>query len=285
MLEILNDPADAAAWCDAEREAGRQFGFVPTMGALHKGHLSLIERSLAENDSTCASIFVNPLQFNKAADYESYPRDFESDHDKLRSIGCNMVFSGTSQQIFPEATRIEDVQMLDPGPYARGLEGKYRGVHLTGVCTVVDRLFRITGQCRAYFGLKDYQQLLVVSDLAARLGYPEIVACATVRDDDGLALSSRNLLLKPEHRQVALGISRALNTARMAWNSNEQDSEVLQHLMLKVLELPGLEIDYAELRDPEDWQEHSPKGKLKRAVALIAATVGGVRLIDNMRLD
>lgn len=285
MLEILNGPADAARWCDEERKAGRKFGFVPTMGALHDGHLSLIDRSLTENDSTCTSIFVNPLQFNKASDYDSYPRDIESDYDKLRSIGCHMVFSGTSQQIFPEAARIEEVQMLDPGYFARGLEGEFRGVHLTGVCTVVDRLFRITGQCRAYFGLKDYQQLLVVSDLAQRLGYPEIVPCETVREDDGLALSSRNLLLRPDQRQTAQGIYRALSAARAAWHSNVRDSVTLQHLMLEKLKLPGLEVDYAELRDPEQWQEHSPKGNLKRAVALIAATVGEVRLIDNLRLD
>ncbi len=254
------------------------------MGSLHDGHLSLLRRSIEENDVTCASIFVNPLQFNSARDYQIYPRELESDYEILRQAGCDMVFGGNMSNMFERSEFTGEIKMLRPGPYAKGLEGEFRPGHLQGVCTVVDRLFRIVGKCRAYFGEKDYQQLLVVRDLAERIGYPQVVGCKCVRDPDGLALSSRNSLLSRRQHKTALCISRALSAVKDTWERGERDASVLQSVMLAKLDKPGVKVDYAELRDPESWLD-APCEHLERAVALIAAYVGDVRLIDNLRLD
>lgn len=285
MLEIIENPLSASDWCTSQRAQGLRIGFVPTMGALHAGHQSLIERSIDENDVTCVSIFVNPLQFNDPDDYQKYPRNLESDYKTLEKLGCDMVFSGSSREMFPEASNLEEVEILDPGPYASGLEGDYRPGHLEGVCTVVNRLFIFVGECRAYFGLKDYQQLLVVQHLAEKLGHPQIVACDTVRETSGLALSSRNRLLSSTDATTASSIYRALNAAKNLWSKGVRDSQELSTAMKSILEESSMTVEYAELRDPDDWPGSSPIGELDRAVALIAVKIGGVRLIDNLRLD
>ena len=255
------------------------------MGALHAGHLSLIERAIAENDVSCVSIFVNPLQFNNPKDFSSYPRDLQSDYRILEEINCDMVFRGSSQDVFPEASSLEEVEILDPGRFAEGLEGEFRTGHLQGVCTVVDRLFRFVGKCKAYFGLKDYQQLQVILDLSTRLGYPEIVACPTIRDEQGLALSSRNELLTSSQIDAAKQIFRALTEARNSWQLGIRDANALQQEMHENLRADQIQVDYAEIRDPCNWQPDSPNGLVEQAVALIAAHIGSVRLIDNLRLD
>ncbi|MDE0308720.1 MAG: pantoate--beta-alanine ligase [Acidiferrobacterales bacterium] len=285
MLEIIESPVSASDWCASQRAQGLHVGFVPTMGALHAGHQALIERSLDENDVTCASIFVNPLQFNDPDDYETYPRQLDSDYRILEELGCDMVFSGTSRDMFPEASSLKEVEILDPGPYAVGLEGDYRPGHLEGVCTVVDRLFRFVGECRAYFGLKDYQQLLVVQHLAESLGYPQVIACETVRENSGLALSSRNRLLSDADKTAAKNIFRALIEVKKMWNSGIRDSQTLSAAMKSFLDACSINVEYAQVRDPRNWRANPPVGELDRAVALIAVKVGGVRLIDNLRLD
>ena len=285
MLEINTDPLSASDWCRRRRAEDLSIGFVPTMGALHAGHKSLIERSIDENDVTCVSIFVNPLQFNDPNDFEKYPQSLESDYDILERLGCDMVFSGTSESMFPEAASVDEVEILDPGPFASGLEGSYRPGHLEGVCTVVDRLFRFVGNCRAYFGLKDFQQLLVVQNLAKKLGYPQVVPCDTVRDSNGLALSSRNRLLSPPDLAEAKKIYRALTEARKLFDTGIHDCDRLRTAMLSVLENDKILVEYADVRDPNNWQPVSPTGDLDHVVALIAAKIGGVRLIDNLRLD
>ena len=284
-MEILDNPVSATRWCEFQRSQNRTIGYVPTMGALHAGHLSLIERAIAENDVSCVSIFVNPLQFNNPKDFASYPRDLQSDYRILEEINCDMVFRGSSQDMFPEASSIEEVEILDAGRFARGLEGEFRPGHLQGVCTVVDRLFRFVGNCKAYFGLKDYQQLQVILDLSARLGYPEIVACPTIRDEQGLALSSRNELLTSSQIDAAKQIFRALTEARKSWQLGIRDANALQQEMHENLRADQIRVDYAEIRDPCNWQPDSPKGLVEHAVALIAAYIGSVRLIDNLRLD
>ncbi len=284
MLTVLEAPVSATEWCRKQREIGRTIGFVPTMGALHEGHLSLLRRAIAENDVACASIFINPLQFNEPDDFLRYPRDLETDCRLLDETGCNMVFSGTNRDMFPEADSIEDVELLDPGPAGLGLEGAFRIGHLEGVCTVVERLFKFVGACRAYFGLKDYQQTLVIKDLAKRLGFPEIRLCETVRDENGLALSSRNALLSQAETEIAKNISQALFHAQTLWTSGCRDCEQLRAVMRKHLPAP-LQVEYADVRDPFDWQPESPAGRINHAVALIAARIGEVRLIDNLRLD
>ncbi|MFQ5937798.1 MAG: pantoate--beta-alanine ligase [Acidiferrobacterales bacterium] len=281
----LPDPDSAHRWCADERAGGRTLGFVPTMGALHPGHLALVQRAVAENDRCCVSIFVNPLQFNDPEDLRSYPRDYENDARQLEDAGCHMIFTGTPQQFFPEVETLDQVVQRDPGPGARGVEGAGRPGHFVGVATVCERLFKVVGRARAYFGEKDFQQTLVVKDLARSLGYPEIVVCPTVRDTSGLAWSSRNFLLTDTDRQQAAFLARALFTAAAAWRAGERDAQTLRAVMLRELERGNVQVEYAEVRDPEAWSPEPPTGKMVRAQALVAAHVGKVRLIDNLRLD
>lgn len=280
MIVRFGHPGDAAHWCAAEGAAGRTLGFVPTMGALHEGHVALVRRALAENDRACVSVFVNPLQFDDPADFAAYPRDFEADVVRLDAAGCSMVFTGTPEAFFPERPA-----PVDPGPCAEGLEGEHRNGHFAGVATVVARLFDLVQPTRAYFGQKDFQQALVVRDLARRRGGPQIVVHPTVREPSGLALSSRNARLDAEGRQRALGLHRALRAARAAWLAGERRARSLQRVLCGALEREALSIDYAEVRDPERWSARAPEGELDRAVALVAARVGAVRLIDNLVLS
>ncbi|MEA3291285.1 MAG: pantoate--beta-alanine ligase, partial [Pseudomonadota bacterium] len=151
MILHLPDPTGARRWCSRQRASQRSIGFVPTMGALHEGHLSLVRRSLEENGVTCASIFVNPLQFNDSGDFSNYPKDIDSDLQLLQEIGCDMVFSGTLGQFFPEAEDLDKIELADPGPHALGLEGAHRPSHFHGVRAICERLFRTVGPGRAYF--------------------------------------------------------------------------------------------------------------------------------------
>lgn len=282
-LVRLESVEEGRAWCAASAAEGGTLGFVPTMGALHEGHLDLVRRASRENDRVCVSIFVNPLQFNDPADLERYPRDFAGDARMLAAAGCSMVFTGTLEQFFPEGA---DAARRDPGPAALGLEGEFRPGHFEGVATIVDRLFDVVGPTRAYFGAKDFQQCLVVEELArSRGGAPEIVRCPIVRSSGGLALSSRNALLEGEAREDALVLSRALAVTRSAWDQGLRDADALAGTLRVALEHPGVEIEYAEVRDPGAWTADAPSGLMERAVALVAAQVGGVRLIDNMELS
>ncbi len=285
MIVEFHDPGEAREWC-----AGRTgLGFVPTMGALHEGHLELVRRAVRENDAACASVFVNPLQFGEAQDFERYPRDFARDARLLDSAGCAMVFTGTLAGFFPgeldaRGTLPQD-RRLDPGPSAEGLEGEHRPGHFAGVATIVARLFEIVRPARAYFGAKDFQQTLVVKDLVRRFGGPEIIVCPTSRESSGLARSSRNERLSPAERERATALVRALREARDAWRAGVRDAARLGAVMRASLDREGIAVEYAQVRDPEAWSADEPTGPLRRAVALLAARVGPVRLIDNLRLD
>jgi len=253
------------------------------MGALHAGHLGLVQRARAENDRVCVSVFVNPLQFDDPGDFERYPRDLEADARLLEEAGCDALFSGRLEQFFPEARGPSSIALLDPGPAARGLEGDHRPGHFAGVATICARLFEIVAPARAYFGEKDYQQCLVVSHLAARRGGPRIVVCPTSRDPDGLARSSRNALLDPAGRARALAIPRALFAARAAWGEGLRDVGRLEALLLEELRRAELEVEYARVRSPARLDQAPPDGRAADdARALIAARVGRVRLIDNL---
>ncbi|MFN0007102.1 MAG: pantoate--beta-alanine ligase [Planctomycetota bacterium] len=284
MIEILRDPSSAAAWCERTRAAGQSLGFVPTMGALHEGHLALVRAALERNDRVCVSVFVNPLQFNEKGDFECYPRDLEGDSRALAATGCSMVFTGTLEQFFPA-----DVALRDPGPRALGLEGDLRPGHFAGVATIVQRLFEVVKPDTAYFGQKDFQQTLVVEDLARAMGYPRIRVCPTVREPSGLAMSSRNRLLSAEARERAVLLSRSLRAARAAWRSGQRGAAELAGAMRAEFDrrpqdgVPVV-IEYATVRDPSAWTPNEPSGPLERAVALVAARVASVRLIDNMVL-
>jgi len=258
------------------------------MGALHEGHLSLARAALEECASCVVSVFVNPLQFDDPGDLERYPRDLAADARLLEEVGVDMVFTGTLSGFFPDELvdgGLPPAHLLDPGPSARGLEGAFRSGHFAGVATIVDRLFDVVAPDRAYFGRKDLQQCLVVRDLAARRGSPRIVTCPTVREDDGVARSSRNLLLDPAGRAAAPAVHRALQAARRAWAEGERQPDALCARMDEVLAGADLEVEYAEVRDPEAWTEARPALPLERGVALVAARAGAVRLIDNQALS
>ncbi|MCY3768165.1 MAG: pantoate--beta-alanine ligase [Gammaproteobacteria bacterium] len=285
----LNSPREAAAWCDRQRQAGLQLGFVPTMGGLHDGHLSLLEQSRAQCDVSCASIFLNPLQFNDPADLATYPGDFDQDLARLAQAGCAMVFTGTLAQFFPEVEEERDIPRLSPGPAGKGLEGRYRPGHLEGVVTIVDRLFRTVGPCHAYFGEKDFQQTLVVRDLAERLRpcgtRINVVVCPVIRGPSGLALSSRNQRLGVRQRATAAKIHQALQCARTAWrNDRVRTPEALESRMRAALAHPDIVIEYASIREETRWTEHRPAGKLSRPRALIAVYIDNIRLIDTLLL-
>jgi pantoate--beta-alanine ligase len=241
------------------------------------------------------SVFVNPLQFDDAQDFERYPRDLEADARLLESAGCSLLFTGTLAQFFPEVSGgdVPDapgapgapgglrVPLRDPGPDAAGLEGAFRPGHFAGVATICARLFEVVRPERAYFGAKDFQQCLVVRHLARELGFPAIVVCPTSRDPDGLARSSRNRLLAPEERTRALALSRALFAARTAWRAGERAPARLEAVLAAAL--AAVEVEYAVVRDPERFTVPPPE-RLERARALVAARVGRVRLIDNLDL-
>jgi len=256
------------------------------MGALHAGHLALVAAARAECDAVCASVFVNPLQFDDPRDFERYPRDVASDSALLDGARCDMVFSGTLEQFFPESGgRREAIAWRDPGPSALGLEGEHRPGHFAGVATIVARLFELIEPAAAYFGAKDFQQTLVVRDLARAMGGPRIVVCPTVREPSGLALSSRNQRLSQEERRQSTAIYRSLLAGRDGWAQGLRTARELAQCVARSLARSPLGVEYAAVRDPEQWSAGDPPGRLERAVALVAARCGSVRLIDNLRLD
>jgi pantoate--beta-alanine ligase len=254
------------------RRAGQSVGLVPTMGSLHAGHLSLVAASLAENDRTVVSIFVNPLQFGPAEDFERYPRDLEVDLRSLDGLRVDAVFAPTVAGMYPPGAssrvRVTDLDEV--------LEGKHRPGHFEGVATIVTKLFWAARPDRAYFGQKDAQQAALISRLAADLSTGITVrVCPIVREPDGLALSSRNAYLDPEARRAALVLSRSLRAANDAYLGGEHDSAALARLLQRELATESLaRTDYAEVVDPDDFR--SP-GRL----AVLAVTVRVTRLIDN----
>lgn len=298
-IEQRQSPREAQAWCREARSAGKRIGFVPTMGALHEGHLSLVRRARRECDVVVVSVFVNPLQFGQRADLDAYPRDFEADALLLAQAGCDLVFTGSligESGFFPEAQTLDEIPSELAGESALGLEGEFRTGHFEGVATIVKRLFEIAAPHRAYFGAKDYQQTLVIGELAARMALgesadcvPELAICPIARDASGLALSSRNLRLSKKGKSTALALVGALTLGRHLWRiEGLRDAMILQSAMeseLLALGGPGLTLEYMAVRDPKSWSASSPEGDLDQAIALVAANVEGVRLIDNMRLD
>ena len=255
------------------------------MGALHRGHLSLLERAVRENPATCASIFVNPLQFNNPDDLKNYPQDRERDLALLEEAGCDMVYGGTLAEFFPEVADLNAIRPGNPCPAAHGLEGVFRPGHLPGVCAIVERLFATVGPCNAYFGEKDFQQTLVIQDLAKQLPGIRVIVCPTVRESSGLAMSSRNRQMDEEQQAVSTKIYQALLAAKASWQSGIRRAEPLEHAMHRCLNHARLRVEYAAIRDPENWSANSPPGDLKQARALVAAWVDDVRLIDTLGMD
>lgn len=268
---------------DAVRAAqadGQRVGVVMTMGALHAGHLSLAERCRNECDLTLVTIFVNPTQFLPGEDFEKYPRQLDGDLRMLQSVGTDIVFAPSTEEMYPQGASTG----IKPPDVARSLEGEHRPGHYDGVCTIVCKLFQTIPADRAYFGSKDYQQFLVIKKMAADLDIPvEVVPCEIIRDPDGLAMSSRNRYLSEAEREQALSLSRGLRAAEDLAKSGETDTKLLIDCIQSELTTAGVtEIDYVAIANPETLQ---PVTKLDDpAIALIAAHIGATRLIDNLLL-
>ena len=254
------------------------------MGALHDGHLSLVGKSVVENDLTCVSIFVNPLQFNNPEDLENYPSSIEADLTKLERAQCSMAYTGTLEDFFPDNCEPPDTLDINSSPAMKGLEATHRPGHLEGVSAIVERLFDTVGECRAYFGQKDFQQTLVVKEIARRHKGIEIIVCPTVREPSGLAMSSRNQRLSSDGRALAASLYQALSEAKTAWSRGERDPVKLEQLIAASLNRPGVHLEYAAIRDPDNWTAGTPTALPNSAQALVAAEIEGVRLIDNIFL-
>jgi pantoate--beta-alanine ligase len=262
------------------RNSGKTLGFVPTMGALHAGHLSLIEQSRLENDVTLLSIFVNPTQFNESSDFTNYPRTEEKDLDLIRSLQIEVVFLPTTEEMYRSG--VKDLLDFPLDGLDTVMEGKYREGHFEGVVTIVDKFFALIEPDKAYFGLKDFQQLAIIRYLAQKR-YPaiQIVPCAIVREADGLAMSSRNVLLQPEERKKAVLISQVLFSIQEMWKSRTI-AEIIE-VSKRKFEHSGLDLEYLEIADSTNLQSLDDYSG-KPAVACIAARIGKVRLIDNCEL-
>lgn len=268
------------------RENGGSVGLVPTMGALHQGHLSLIERARRENGTTVVSIFVNPIQFNNPNDLKTYPRTLEADLKLIEPIGVDLVFAPSAEEMYPQG---EAVESYDFGALERVMEGKNRPGHFNGVGVIVGRLLRMVNPERAYFGEKDYQQIAIVKELVRQLQLPvEIVPCPIVREADGLALSSRNLLLTSEHRALAPNIHRILLASLEQYRAAGRDEAVApvkRFVEQAVAEVPGMALEYFEIVDGGTLQPIAKWGEAPEAVGCIVVQLGSVRLIDNIRYE
>jgi pantoate--beta-alanine ligase len=278
---VISEVRELQRWADETRAAGRSIALVPTMGALHDGHLSLVQIARVRADRVVVSIFVNPTQFGPNEDFEQYPRDLSGDLASLRRGGADVVFAPSVREIYPEgdATRVEIERLTD------GMCGRDRPGHFLGVTTVVARLFNACKPHIAVFGEKDYQQLAVIRRMTRDLLFDvEIVAGATVREPDGMAMSSRNTYLTAEARQQARALNAALREARQLLRSGELDAQRLVAVArCRIEKEPQAKVDYIEVRDAETLE---PLARVdRRAVMGLAVRFAGARLIDNTILE
>jgi pantoate--beta-alanine ligase len=263
------------------RSQGRILGFVPTMGALHEGHFSLIREAQRQSAPVVVSIFVNPAQFGRNEDFKKYPRQMESDRAALEKLGVDYLFAPSPEEMYPAGFRT----FVSVEGLSERLEGKSRPGHFRGVTTVVLKLFEIVQPALAFFGRKDAQQLRILRQMATDLDHDvQIVACPIVREPDGLALSSRNAYLSPGERRAATALSRSLRAVQAAVAAGERNPEQLLAALRRVIDAePGVEIDYAEIVDADSFE---PAAGLQRACyVLLAGRVGSTRLIDNTLIE
>lgn len=282
-MEILETAAALQTLTETWRREGRRIGFVPTMGALHEGHLQLVRTAAAENDVVVVSIFVNPTQFNNADDFKLYPRTLENDAQLLQGTGADVIFAPSVEQMYPRPS----VLRFDFGPLERVMEGAKRPGHFNGVGIVVSKLFHLARPHRAYFGQKDWQQVAVVNQLVADLSFDlEIVSCPTIREDDGLAMSSRNRRLSPEARAVAPRLHEALQQAAVSLHDGASPGDAQRQAADWLRQFPEFELEYLEVADARTlepaWSGPAPDRPL---VICLAAWLGGVRLIDNVLVE
>ena len=283
-MQIITTKSELTRQVAACLRQGKTIGFVPTMGALHQGHASLIQRACSENEVCCVSVFVNPTQFNNAEDLAKYPRNLEKDAALLESLGVHFVFAPTPDEMYTQE-EMQEPFSFDFNGLDEVMEGKMRPGHFNGVVQVVSRLFELVHPTRAYFGEKDFQQLAIIrhmverSSLSSQFSELQIIGCPIVRENSGLAMSSRNERLSEEEKQTAVAISQTLISS-MKWAKTDSVAEVQQRVIDTINAIDGLEVEYYEIVDKTTLQ---PTDTFQNAVGCVTVYCGPVRLIDNIQ--
>lgn len=278
-MKLVHTISELRAELDLQRQAGKKIGLVPTMGALHEGHASLVRRAVAENEIVVVSDFVNPTQFNDKNDLLKYPRTLDADCELLEKEGADYVFAPSVEEIYPEP----DTRQFSYAPLDTVMEGKFRPGHFNGVCQIVSKLFMIVEPDKAYFGEKDFQQLAIIREMVKQINFPlEIVGCPIVREADGLALSSRNARLSVEERGFALNISKTLFKSQ-DFSASHSVAETQKFVEDSIAASEGLRLEYFEIVDGLTLQRIENWEDTDYAVGCITVFCGEVRLIDNIK--
>ena len=278
-MKVIHTIKDLQAELSALKAQGKKVGLVPTMGALHAGHASLVKRSVSENGVTVVSVFVNPTQFNDKNDLEKYPRTLDADCRLLEECGADFAFAPSVSEMYPEP----DTRQFSYAPLDTVMEGAFRPGHFNGVCQIVSKLFEEVKPHRAYFGEKDFQQLAIIREMVRQMQFDlEIVGCPIVREEDGLALSSRNARLSAEERENALKISQTLFKSR-TFAATHTVSETQKFVEDAIAAAPGLRLEYFEIVDGNTLQKVGNWDQTSYAVGCITVFCGDVRLIDNIK--
>lgn len=280
---VLSTKSEFREHLDTVRALGRTVGLVPTMGALHEGHLSLLRAAAEECDVVALTIFVNPLQFGAGEDLSAYPRPLERDLEMAEDAGADVVFTPSTDEMYPTPT----LSTVHVNELTSGMEGASRPTHFDGVTTVVTKLFNIAGPSRAYFGEKDFQQLAVVRRMAIDLDQPvTVIGCPIIREADGLAMSSRNIYLSGPEREAATVLNRALRAGAAMISAGERDPQVVEAHMASIIDAePLAELDYAVVVDPDSLAAPSELVSGTTVRLLMVAKVGTPRLLDNLGVD
>ena len=276
-MKVINKPEELQKMIEELKKEGKNVGFVPTMGALHLGHVSLIKKSVLQNDITVVSVYVNPIQFGPNEDYEKYPRPIEKDIKVCQDNKVNFLFLPTNETLYNKnfSTYIYNNNV------SKIMCGITRPTHFQGVCTIVAKLFNIVMPQRAYFGLKDYQQYIIIKQMVEDLNFNiEIIGCPIVREESGIAMSSRNTYLSKEEKVQATGIYKSLCLAKQLFCEGKEIEDIKQVVEENILKIPNSKIDYIEIRNSQNLQEVTDLDK--NIVIAVAVKVGNVRLIDNM---
>jgi pantoate--beta-alanine ligase len=281
-MRIFQSPSDISNFLSSERALGKKIGFVPTMGALHEGHLALINSSKLANDITVCSIFVNPTQFNNKEDLAKYPRPIDADRQKLEEANCDVLFIPSENQMYDELPRLK----FDFGDLEKVMEGQFRPGHFNGVGIVVAKLFNIVQPDISYFGQKDYQQFMVISTLVKDLSFQiQLVCHPTIREKDGLALSSRNLRLSSDERAIAPLIYKCLQSAVSELKKGISIESIKEQVSNEINSHAGFQLEYIEFADANTLSLLEGYVKNKKVVICLAAFLGTVRLIDNVIVE
>lgn len=278
-MKVIHTIKDLQAELSVLKAQGKKVGLVPTMGALHAGHASLVKRSVNENEVTVVSVFVNPTQFNDKNDLVKYPRTLDADCKLLEACGATYAFAPSVEEMYPEP----DTRQFSYAPLDTVMEGAFRPGHFNGVCQIVSKLFEAVKPHRAYFGEKDFQQLAIIREMVRQMQFDlEIVGCPIVREEDGLALSSRNARLSAEERENALKISQTLFKSR-TFAATHTVSETLKFVEDAIAAVPGLRLEYFEIVDGNTLQKVNNWNQTSYVVGCITVFCGDVRLIDNIK--